>query len=634
MTSQDNKPKKSEDIDVNVNLSVNGNHNIVNGKVVDAQQVRTETVYTTVVTTAKNHYTNSDGTIITMGNDTENSAGTTSETKEHVSGLGLSDLKEYYTTHGESAEATYEYLTNYIKENRDNPEILQNTANLLLNDANQMYDYSQKQDEVGKTPAETLEKMLTTKDGEEVRALICGTIHGFVMDAFHDAGVPAVLVGGKQTENHATLMYQRSDGKYVWGNYGKSMVIEAQNIKDAVREVYKKSGELESCGYISLWDNNGSYQEFALKDEAAFGNQMDKRDYNGKSPFDHSVAQKTSLDADIQAGTNGNLNAELGGTLAHQTDKKDIATTVTLGVKNTPGETSCFEQSQSVGVKVEHNTNTYKSDTKQVYFQSTTIASYTKGKTGTTEYNILTPDPKDKSKSVVDGTVNTGGNTSENVSLFTHLEAGVENKVIDKGNTALSTVIQGATTVGGTISPKDGLGAFGDARVGAKAGLKLDTQNETTAFTASISGGSVADYKEGTGKNHLGGVQFGAELQASAGVTYKPNDNVQIGGGASAFTTLTPTSKDTGVSGTVFGSYKPADSNVTVYGSVFASKQQQHLTVGGFNEQTENSSVLAATLGAQLNKKWSVEAGYTRVNDALNQTRNNNIISVGAKYTF
>lgn len=630
----DDNKKKSEDIDVNVRVSVDGNHNIVNGKVVDAQIIKTNTYYETPGADGKTPYSE---------------LGQTIKTTEHAKGLGLTDLKEYYNTHGKSAEATYEYLTNYIKENRDNPEIIQNTASLLLGDAEGMYDSSQNRTEVGGTPAETLGKMLSTNDGEELNGLICGTIHGFVMDAFHDAGVSAVLVGGKQSENHATLMYQRSDGKYVWGNYSKSMVIEADNIKDAVREVYKKSGELESSGYITLWDNNGSYQEFALKDEAAFGNQMDKRDYNGKSPFDHSVAPKTSLDANINVGTNGNLSAEIGGTIAQQKDNKDVATTVTLGVKNNPNETSCFEQSQSVGVKVDHNVNIDKSDTKQVYVQSTTIASYTKGKVGSQTYTNNNPETTATQTVPVTNTgsgigssqtisvssdassVTLGGQTSENVSLFTHVEAGVENKVIDKGNTTLSTVVQGSTSVGGTMSVKDGFGFFGDARVGTAAGVKLDTKNQTTAFTGSLSGGPVADFKL---NNNYGGVQVGAQIQAQTGVTYKPNDNLQLGAGASAFTTLTPTSKDTGASGTVWGTYTPAGTDTAVYGSVFASTQQQHLTVGGFNDRTENTTVLAATLGAQLNNKWSVEAGYTRIDDKLNPTRNNNIVSVGAKYTF
>jgi len=637
MATEDNKPQKSEDIDINVKVSVNGNQNVINGKVVDAHITGTSGPTATTTTTTTTTVTSTGISNATSNTvvSTENSAETTTGKTEHAPGLSLTDLKDYYNKHGNSAEATYEYLTNYIKENRDNPEIIQNTANLLLSDANQMYDSSQKHADVGKTPAETLGKMLSTNDGEELSALICGTIHGFVMDAFHDAGVPAVLVGGKESENHATLMFQRSDGKYVWGDYSSSMVVEADNIKDAVREVYKKSGKLESSGYISLWDNNGSYQEFALRDEAAFGNQMDKRDYNGNSPFDHAVAQKTSLDADIQVGTNGNLNAELGGTLAQQKDNKDVATTVTLGVKNNPGETSCFEQSQSVGIKVDHDVNIHKSDTKQVYVQSTTIASYTKGKVDSQSYDINnSKTAASGSNGAVASKMTIGTQTSENVSVFTHIETGVENKVIDKGNTSLSTVLEGSTSIGGTMSVKDGLGFFGDARVGTAAGVKFDTQNKNTAFTGSISGGPVADLRYNTNSKLCSGVQLGAQMQASTGIVYKPNDNVQIGAEASAFTTLTPTSKDTGASGSVWGAYTPAGSNTTVYGSVFASTQQQYLTIGGFNEKTENTTVLAATLGAQLNNKWSVEAGYTRIDDNLNPTRNNNIVSIGAKYTF
>ncbi|MBD8972427.1 MAG: hypothetical protein EGQ63_01115, partial [Clostridiales bacterium] len=52
------------------------------------------------------------------------------------------------------------------------------------------------------------------------------------MDAFRD-GYGKMNGAG----NHATLLYQVDDNKYVFNNYSQQLTVEANNIKDAIREV-------------------------------------------------------------------------------------------------------------------------------------------------------------------------------------------------------------------------------------------------------------------------------------------------------------------------------------------------------------------------------------------------------------
>ena len=181
-------------------------------------------------------------------------------------GITLDDLHTFYVEHNNSGEETYQYFTNYLNENKNNPEVINNTVSSILAELVTKYDKTNiEHGEVGGNQAEYLSTVFSTGKGEETNALICGTIHNFLRDSLQDAGIEAVTVIGadnsyqKGFTNHACLLYKNSDGTYQFNNYGKSATIEANNIKDAVYTVHKETGLLESGGQITLHDKNNSY---------------------------------------------------------------------------------------------------------------------------------------------------------------------------------------------------------------------------------------------------------------------------------------------------------------------------------------------------------------------------------------
>ena len=89
-----------------------------------------------------------------------------------------------------------------------------------------------------------------------------------------------------------------------------------------------------------------------------------------------------------------------------------------------------------------------------------------------------------------------------------------------------------------------------------------------------------------------------------------------------------------GVQGGVSAAFKPADSNVILYTDAGAGLYRQKITIGGFNEQTENKTNFSIGLGAQLNPKTSVSFRYNREHDALNKTRSNSSVTIGTRITF
>ena len=247
----------------------------------------------------------------------------TYSTRDYTSAtLTLDNLRNIYKTSGNSVSAAYKSITDFIIENKDNPEVLNHEISNLLSEANGRYDSGKHHSVVGAKPADTLEKLLTTDN--EVEGLVCTTIHEFVMQTLNDCGMKAVLVcGGTDGGNHATLLYQKSDGNFVWNNYGNSINISASNIKDAVSLVYKKSGQLDSCGYYTIINGKASYQEFALDKDATFGDKMDKRNYNDSTPFsDNTIAQNSSIKGRVEVSNLGNIKAGVDTVLAKQSDDK------------------------------------------------------------------------------------------------------------------------------------------------------------------------------------------------------------------------------------------------------------------------------------------------------------------------
>ena len=149
----------------------------------------------------------------------------------------------------------------------------------------------------------------------------------------------------------------------------------------------------------------------------------------------------------------------------------------------------------------------------------------------------------------------------------------------------------------------------------------------------SVSGGVLTDLKF-TNTGMCFGLQPGVKLNASSSVNCNPNKNMCINAGVNAGAVVTAVDKDFGVDGNVSVVFKPSNSNVLLYGDANVGLYRQRITIGGFNEQTENKTLFSVGLGVQLNPKTSVSVRYNNERDALNKTRNNSSVTIGTKITF
>ena len=268
-------------------------------------------------------------------------------------------------------------LKNFIIENKDtNPDLVQIAISHLLDNAEHYYDkgtdnwlhisgFTRKHQ--GNSSEEMLLKLMNTKNSECLSGFVCSTISEFGMHVLEECGINAVMLCGDGGDsNHTTLLWQRSDGKFVQNDYGFSHLLNATNIKDAAREVYKNNLGLSTNGYIYFVDEHGSYQEFSMKEEAVWGRELDKRDYNNQSVFNHNVNSKSSINGNVHFSNRGAVEAEVSGSLAYQNEDKTKSkeTTFALGYKKS-GVTSLADSSVSIGGKVEHKSETITDDGKK-----------------------------------------------------------------------------------------------------------------------------------------------------------------------------------------------------------------------------------------------------------------------------
>ena len=582
--------------------------------------------------------------------------------RNDIKGIDLTDLKNFYAANGNSSEKTYEYLKNYIKENKDNPEQIYSTISRLLDNFETLYDDNKPHKKVGENQSDILNKIINTPESGELSGFICGPIHSFIMKTLHDCGIEAAMLGGTTPDggNHLTLLYRIEDGKYAFNDYGSNIVINASNIKDAAKEVYKRSSEIESGGYITLQnDGEKAYTEFALKKEAVFGDEMDKRDYHLESPFDIKINQEPSIKGTVNISTNGNISAKAGGSLVYGNNAKTKETSLTLGYKQN-NETDIFLKSKSAGLKAEHkgiNENNGK------FFDTKAIVSYTEGKIGGCEFSRDTTASlnaeirmnNDIRKDLTEAGLSqeeinryapaVNPNIYDNVSkryksapdaqylsTFFKGAAGKENTLVDTGNMQLSNTSKASLYCGMTFSLNNS-GFHGDARILAENGFELKNNFKNAVLKNNLSGGVFAELKQTT-EGLCISAQPGVKLNAASSVSYSPNENLQLNAGVKAGSAITPVDKDFGLQGGVSAAFKPADSNVILYTDAGAGLYRQKITIGGFNEQTENKTNFSIGLGAQLNPKTSVSLRYNREHDALNKTRSNSSVTIGTRITF
>ncbi len=300
---------------------------------------------------------------------------------EFINRFSLSSLRKRHEN-GESITSINNDMKSFIKDNYEtNPELVQLALMHLFGDSEkQHYDHGTgnilgisgfTRKTQGEDSEQVLEKVLSNPDNTEIEGFVCSTMHEWGKFILDELKIPATLIaGGTDTSNHTTLLWQRADGKYVHTNYGKSQVLNASNMKDAVKEIYKKGMGLINNGYMYIIDGNGSHNENIMGEVVAIGeNELDKRDYNKESLFNNNVASKSSINGKANISSLGSVSAEASITTAYSNLDNTInkERNIKIGYKTTKNS-SIADESESVGAEYElkkekilPNGKTYKS---------------------------------------------------------------------------------------------------------------------------------------------------------------------------------------------------------------------------------------------------------------------------------
>ena len=324
---------------------------------------------------------------------------------EFIDLFSLSSLRRR-NSNGETAANLNNNMKNFIRDNYEtNPELVQLAIMQLLGDSEkQHYDRGTgnifgisgyTRENQGDNSLEVLQKILKTPDNTIITGFVCSTMAEWGKFIFDELNIPATLIaGGTKTSNHTTLLWQRADGKYVHTNYNESYVLNATNMMDAIKEIYKRGLGLRPDGYAYIIDENGSYNENIMGEVAAIGEkELDKSDYNNQSLFDNKVAKNSSVDGKANVSSLGSVSAEVSITTAGSNfdDTINKERTLKFGYKTTKNS-SIADESESVGgewlskkEKILQNGKTFKST--KVIANITTL----KSKAPDMSYNYIQP---------------------------------------------------------------------------------------------------------------------------------------------------------------------------------------------------------------------------------------------------
>ena len=578
------------------------------------------------------------------------------DTNEEKPELNWETMRNEYKS-GVSTHEIYTKLKQEVLSHKNNPEYIELIIANLLNDIEyNLYDSKQRHENIGNTAEEMLNTMLNVKDDEELKGFVCSNIHEFGMRLLNDCGMNAVVLCGKayKGEAHATLLYQRPDGKYVHTNYSESLIIDAPSIKDAAKAVYKNSMHLESYGWLTFIDDNGSYQEYALKDEACWGEELDKRFYNNESLFSRRITEKSGIDGNISYSGLGNISAELSFIQTNHNRLNTRETTYSLGYKQN-GEGALFDNSKSIGIKFEKKgaNNDFNGKT---FWGTKVICDYTQGRR--TENGVIYSNEKavNEINQQIDSVLekhqdylkengytnqdfhmpvnNTYSYTraydTKHVTGFFRGFLGREDNIGRGADYSLKNVARLSLTGGVNMGVSGDIASSGDVRFAAEDGIEITNYCGNTVFKNGISGGITGDLRLTNGKQ-IPGIQPGGKFNFSSHVNTTPADNLVLEAGLGGCAVISKPAKDFGLKGSLSAIYQPENSRISFFGKAEAEYANQHLNLGGFKQKTENITTLGAIIGANLNKKTSIHAGYNRTFDKLNSTKNKSIITLGVR---
>ena len=564
-------------------------------------------------------------------------------------GISLDDLRMVYKDCG-SIEETYKALKNHINVMKELPETMQSTINLLLHDFRNLYDSNLTKKDIGTTQEERLKNILETPKDSELSGFVCTDMHGFIMETLHDCGIEAGIINGMLDDHgHAVLIYKIGDGKYVYNNYGTATTIEASNIKSALKEVYKRTPQLFSTGKLEFATTNESHSEYLLTEEAAFGNEIDKRELNTITPnlnFD-----ERSIGVNLDNKSNGGITANLTfkDLLKAKSAQLDVA-----GEYRSNNETDSFLESESFGGKVYFQKEFSINPEQSLYLKTKGIASSTKGVTGGYENEIISNMKSIKNafvnNALVDYVESMGltspierqsvpwptFNKEKSNSLYTknyttasiNASVGVKEQLREKIShstelTGLFNYYNSAKKLNGAI----------DYRVALEHKIDLEEKlNESTTLLGSVNTGFLIDHA--AFNDNISTTQVGGKVNGNLGGVYN-TDNVTIAGDVSLHGAGNKTYNDMGIQANLNASVKPPynpDKKINLNLGVF--KNRQKLNIGGFNDVTENATIFNAQVGIDFNKKVQTSLNYQSYSDKTNLTLNFSQIGANVKINF
>lgn len=575
---------------------------------------------------------------------------------------GLSELRSMYSDNGGDTGQILDGMKTYIRDNVSSPTAIPLfMGNLLLDFGTDVYDMTRTHKNTGDSAQEILQNVLSLKDGERLSGFVCTNIHEFGMRLLHECDIEAAVISGKKKDegSHAALIYKSGEGKYIFTDYGLVQEIEAPSIKEAIYIINKESMDLFSHGSIAIIDENSSYHEFALQDEAVWGEAIDKRAYNDKSLFEHNVSNNSGISANVDISSQGNISAEIEGTYAF--GDSDARRNLSLGVGyRKSGETASFDSSESLGIKAGFS-GINEGEKSNFFFQTTLGADYTTGSVHdryvkTSQYSdqsyydsVNQVADEIRAMGYTDGeiqnateqlmsahknfSVPAGPDKKNNyLTMFTRGVAGVESTVLDNERTTITNVGQVSFTGNVTFGTNGTTSKTGDYRFALEDGVQMQNQLGKTTLNNNISGGVLIDNRETLGAQNMS-VEIGAKFNAGSSFYTQPTENLAFGAGVSGYAVLTQPSTDYGFRASASATYRPKGSDITFTGTAGVTADYQRLHIGGFSEQTENKHSFSASIGAQYkNNKFNL--GFKKDINNINHTRDKTHFYLGYTRNF
>ncbi len=565
------------------------------------------------------------------------------ETELNLKGINIDDLANVYNN-GNNSTAVFNYLLQYIENNKNNPELLiSSLSNLLENEVNH-YDSNHNRSGIDGSPDEILEKFINAKENEKIEGAICGPIHQLIMTALEKCNIPSSLIycAEQNSNGHVTLIYKLDDGKYVFNNYGKNIIINnAQTIEDAIAQIHKKGSNIDILGYYQIADGKISYQKYAAVKDAAFGNRFDKVNYENETVCADNILNDSTLSTNFSVSNIGNIvfNTELSLVNNIENTKSEKIYKAEIRKSN---NTELFSKSHSFGLGFE--LNKVKSDkNNKKYFGFQAFSSYINGTTDSTDYQIR-EDYRNYISDIVSNRLevtnsDSGSKVSTTVRSVPSLEStndavkcsylsnlirckmGIESKICENENSKLLNTLQGSLLTGITIN---GSHLAGDFRSLLEDKIELQSFGRNHFMTNSVTLGAISDLNL-SHESPFVSFQPGYKLGTNHQVNYKVDNNLNIGAKIDGYVVKNQVSTNTGIGGQLYTQYTPKNQKISFFGNVGLNYKKRHLNLGLWNQDLEKNTTFSTTVG--INKgKTSIALNYTKSSDIVNPNRNSNNI--------